>query len=132
MNPIFKNIMIISGIIPASILFYASVFWIFVFVRNLFSDWPTSFVLTLCILLGMLGYVGLWRNLILSKNRRWLNSLLLALGIAGCVLFILYEGGVNALNLMISFEEPFESLMTIWPVIVSVFIIALNLIPNKN
>jgi len=128
MNPIFKNIMIISGIIPASILFYASVFWIFVFVKNLFSDWPTSFVLTLCILLGMLGYVGLWRNLILSKSKTGLNSLLPALGITGYVLFIFYTGSER----MISSEKPFETLMMIWPAIVSVFIIALNLTPNKN
>lgn len=131
MNPILKNIIIISAIIPASFLFYVSVFWIFVIIKDIFHDWP-AFVFTLCFSLGILGYIGLWRNLILSKSKRGFNSLLLGLGIAGCVLFIIYEGGMNALNLMISFEEPFESLIMIWPIIVSIFIIVLNLKPNKN
>lgn len=128
MNPIFKNIIIISAIIPSSILFYASVFWIFVFITDIFSDWPTSFVLTLCIFLGLLGYVGLWRNLISSKNRRGLNSLLPALGIAGYILFIFYTGSER----MISFAEPFESLIMIWPIIVSIFVIVLNLKQDKK
>src|SRR5690606_4307188 len=110
MNQIVRNIILISGIIPATFLFFLSIFWLFQFMTDIFYDWKT-FLLILCFLFGILGYLGLWRNLILSKNRIKLNSYLLGFGIIGCLTFIIFEGGERAIKWIISFEEPLENLM---------------------
>ena len=123
---IVRNIILISGIIPGTFLFFLSIFWLFQFITDIFYDWQT-FLINVCFLLGIIGYFGLWRNLILYKNRVKLNSYLLGFGIIGCLAFIIFEGGERALKWIISFEEPLESLMLIWPLCVSVIVIISNI-----
>ncbi len=96
-----RNIILINGIIPGTFLFLLSVFWLFQFALDIFYDWKT-FLLILCFLLGIIGYLGLWRNLILSQNRVKLNSYLLGFGIIGCLTFITFEGGERAIKWIIS------------------------------
>ena len=131
MNQTVRNIILISGIIPATFLFLLSIFWLFQFITDIFYDWET-FILILCFSFGILGYFGLWRNLVLSKKRVKLNSYLLGFGIIGCLTFIIFEGGERAIKWIISFEEPLENLMLIWPLIVSVIVLILNLKTNEK
>lgn len=127
---IIRNIILISGIVPGTILFFLSVFWLSQY-NILYS--LESFFLILSIAFGIAGYFGLWRNLVQSKNRVKLNSYLLGLGIIGCLIFIIFEGGERAIKWIISFEEPVETLMLIWPLLVSFIIIIFNLRINiKN
>lgn len=78
----------------------------------------------LSMILGILGFVGLFMNL--KQNRRLkpelLNFILLTFGIIGFVLFISLEGGIKAWKWIIMIEEPGEWLLFVVPLLITIFL----------
>ena len=77
---------------------------------------------------GICGFIGLIRLIRRkAKQSHSLTITLLSLGITGAVVFLIVTGGREALEWVLSFEEPDEWFVFVWPNIVSLtFAIALS------
>jgi hypothetical protein len=93
------------------------------------SGYENSLSLIFSIVIGILGYVGLILLLVNRKTKlnKVLTILLLLSGIFGFVLFMYIEGGEQAWHWMINMEEPFELLILLFPVVVSLLFLTIEI-----
>jgi hypothetical protein len=120
-----KKIFIISGIIPATFTVYLCVVGLFLFgleIRN--WDWPSLLVAIIC-LLGIIGYVGLWKCLLAKpKDNQRINSVLLFGGILSIGLTLVMKSMGQLPLRIFNFPQDIGRLISIiWPGIVACYIV---------
>ena len=121
MKTILYYIFLFSGLLPALYLLILTLF----FLPGLLKDFiyyhenGVAPILFSC-LLGICGFIGLI-SLIGRKAKQSysLTITLLSLGIIGAIIFLIITGGREALEWVLSFEEPDEWFVFVWPNIVS-------------
>lgn len=113
-------IIVFSGIVPATILFGFSFYFIFRFITDQIYQ-LSDFIGLFCVLMGMCGYVGLVRALIF-KTKPLLTVLLLVLGLIGMSIV----GGKTFWVWTLTIEEPDEWLLAGYPMFVTFFAIVVN------
>ncbi len=129
-NILFK-FFVFSGIIPASILLLLGLSVCFMSFEDLIFNLKGIFI-SLCYILAMIGYIGLWRVLISQNSKKQkVTMICLFLGMIGYIFFFIFEGGQRAWNWFIEFKEPFEILLFFWPIIVTLFCLS-NFLLNKK
>lgn len=125
---IVRILILVSGIIIATpLLIVCLILWV-EFIREIFTDPKASLVL-LAVTAVLSGYIGLWSSLV-SPKRKTRNSVLLSLGICGILLgFILDKGAAKS---ALSFKNPVESLIALWPLAVATIFLVLNISAIRN
>lgn len=122
-----KKIIIISGIIPATFNFYMCIVGLFLFLLDIANIlyWSSFFVVVICIL-GISGYVGLWKSLITKSDDKGLvNSVLLIAGILSiCLTLLMALAGELPMRIYNFPRDIGRLIVVIWPGIVSIFVIA--------
>ena len=112
MNRQLKRLLLWSAILPGTCLFILTLFWIPFFITSDLTD----LLIVDSFLLGIAGYVGLWRNLLNEKSKRsYLNKIFLTAGIIGVITFFLIT--------RTSIYLDFGLLVFLWPSIVSIIIL---------
>lgn len=125
MNRFVSNIVLVSGIVPATVLFFLSVWVVFSIVTDGFYDWQ-RFRLVVCLLSGIAGYAGLWSSLMFPGKYFKVHTVLLASGVAGGLSFIVLEGGGSMLEWLTDPGDFWEKVLWLWPLAVSLFFITLH------
>jgi len=122
-------IFLYSGLLPAFYLLILTLFFLPSLLKDIIyhHEIGVAPILFSC-LLGICGFIGLIRLIRRkAKQSHSLTITLLSLGITGAVLFLIVTGGREALEWVISFEEPDEWFVFVWPNIVALtFAIALS------
>lgn len=119
--------LITSAIVPATLLLILSLIGIFIILLNF--ETKESHIL-LSMLLGILGYAGLIMLLFLNQSKKQLktNIFLLICGITGFIIFTSFNGGIEAWKWILTFEEIDEWFIYVWPNIVAIIFIIVQLI----
>lgn len=126
------NILLLSGIIPSTLLLFLGIFWFFQSLSDLTLNLRVSFIY-ICFVLTILGYIGLWKALIYPINMNpKLTIIFTFLGVIGYISFFLFEGGKTAINWLIDFKEPFEILLFFWSIIISLICLTYLFIETKT
>jgi hypothetical protein len=122
-----KKIIIISGIIPATFNVYLCVVGLFLFLLDIANVlyWSSFLILVICIL-GISGYIGLWKSLLTKSNDKGLvNSVLLIAGILSvCLALLMTSAGKLPMRIFNFPQDIGRLIVVIWPGIVSILIIA--------
>jgi hypothetical protein len=122
-----KKIIIISGIIPATFNVYLCIVELFIFLLDISNilRWSSFLVVVICIL-GISGYVGLWKSLITKSNdKRLVNLVLLIAGILSvCLTLLMVFSGKLPMRINNFPQDIGRLIVVIWPGIVSIFVIA--------
>lgn len=127
-----KNLLIISGIIPATFLAYLSVLGVILILPDIFEKWDLfKFLFISSCLLGLGGYFGFWISLFDKSTKNMLKLFLLGGG-AISILFILYYKQDLGLNLSTNSNDIGLLMIFIWPLIISLFLIQKIIFKNKN
>ena len=125
-----------SGILVATFTVIMLTFGFIVFVLNSIEAGYILFEFSFLwcyFILEIAGYVGLWRNLYFSRNRKVLNSLLLLAGILGNFILLLFTKGVNRIiEWILAFEERSEIILVLWPLVVSIIIFLDNIFSKES
>ena len=115
------NILIISALLPASILFIADIWGLFVLTLGDLAG--SELYLALGIFLGFIGYFGLWRLLIIElKEKVFLSIILLSCGVISCLLVI------EPIILLVAYffdSKKLGLIIFLWPNLVAIFYIIL-------
>lgn len=119
-----KILLIISAIIPATILAALNIFGI---IRMLTTPELKNLVYIICFVFGILGYLGLWMLFLTNQNtkKKIINILFLICGILSFIIFTSIEGGKNAWNWIITFQELDEWIVYVYPSLISLLFIGL-------
>ncbi|MEA5141638.1 hypothetical protein [Arcicella rigui] len=134
MKTYFKNIFILSGLLPATFLLGLT----FLFLPDLIINLSLELVeisMVLSMIFGICGYLGLLFSLLPKlENKYQLKFILLVLGIIGSVTFTTITGRKRAWTWVFSIEEFEGWIIWVWPLIVSIILIGLNgrKLFNKN
>lgn len=132
MNNKTKNLLIISGIIPATFLTYLCVLGVILILPNIFEKWDLfKFLFSCSCLFGLGGYLGFWISLFGKSTKNRLKLFLLSGG-AISILFILYYKQDLGLNVSTNLEDIGRLMIFIWPLIISIFLIFKIIIENKK
>lgn len=118
---IIYRIILVSGIIPATLLLFFSIYAIFIFSITGITDDKGFLDLLLSPILGICGYIGLVRALVF-KTKPLLTVLLLVLGLIGISII----GGKTFWIWALTFSEPDEWLIGGYPMFVTIFTIIVN------
>jgi hypothetical protein len=129
-----KNLLIISGIIPATFLAYLCVLGVILILPDIFEKWDLfKFLFSCSCLLALGGYLGFWISLLENsiKNKNTLKLILLIGGLIS-ILFILYYKQDLALHVSTNSGDIGRLMIFIWPLIISLFLILKIIIENKK
>jgi hypothetical protein len=122
MKYIIRYILIISALIPATILLGFSFYALGKVLVNLDKVYKIKyFSLLLTSSLGILGYCGLFMLLTFYDKINPKRALLFL--ICGIISFVIFTsmGGVRAWLWVITMEEPDEWFIFVWPTVVSIY-----------
>ena len=134
MKTYLKKLFILSGLLPATFLLGLTFLFLPDQIKNLSLELDEIFMF-LSMIFGICGYIGLLLSLLPKLEHKYLLKFtLLVLGIIGSVVFTTIAGGKRAWTWVLNIEEFDEWIIWIWPLIVSIILIGLNIrkIINKN
>ena len=128
MKNFFYTILVLSGLIPATYLLIIAGLFLSEIIPSLREDSSQTKTL-FSLLMGICGYIGLVIALIPKFYPKHLVKILFCLiGILGFALFMTVEGNGITWNWFTKMEEPDAWLIFMWPNIVCIILIILNLI----
>ena len=128
MKNFFYTILVLSGLIPATYLLIIAGLFLSEIIPSLREDSSQTKTL-FSLLMGICGYIGLVIALIPKFYSKHLVKILFCLiGILGFALFMTVEGNGITWNWFTKMEEPDAWLIFMWPNIVCIILIILNLI----
>lgn len=125
-NTIVRNTLTFSAILPATVLFIFTIIMLKEMILNLLQNQGNGWI-ALFMTMGIVGYIGLWRNLIFPNKSLMTTTILLSIGLLAGIFFIVFVGGKAAIWYIITLEEPGETIIFIWPLIAAKFLIAFNI-----
>ena len=116
----FLYILLISGIVPATFMFFQTLMMLFLFISD--TDFSLiDILIMISFLFGLCGYIGLLITLKGLHNTNHLKKLILiGLGLIGFTMFFNIAGTKNFWNWVLKIEEPDEWFLGIWPILVSI------------
>lgn len=126
MRTYLKTFFILSGLLPATFLLGLTFLFLPEQIKNLSLELDEIFMF-LSMIFGICGYIGLLLSLLPKLEHKYkLKFALLFLGIIASVIFTTIAGGKRAWTWILNVEEFDEWIIWIWPLIVSIVLIALN------
>lgn len=122
-------ILILSAIIPATLMVVYSIYFIVILFERFFSSGINGISDILLFFIGVFGIIGYVGLVLVSgtimrkslKRQKWAISCLV-FGIFGSILFIVL-GGKSALIWIFTIEEPLEWFVFMWPTLVSIYFV---------
>jgi hypothetical protein len=113
----------ILAFIPATILTFLSIS-LFAFLIQDFEFEFLQIIAILYLVLGIAGYLGIIIAMLgRLESKPKLILILLSCGILSFILFVSFEGGNRAWNWILTFEEPGEWFIIVWPTLVSFYFV---------
>ena len=124
-----RKILIISGILPATFLVYLCLIGIILtLIEKLVNFSFSNLIVLLICILGITGYIGLWKTLLTkSKTNSILTRTLLITGLLSLLLTIIMILTDNLkMNILKFPEDMFRFLVTFWPGIITIYLLISN------
>jgi FtsH-binding integral membrane protein len=122
-----KKIFILTGLLPATFLLGLTIIFLPSFIRDLSFEFDDIF-LPVSMIFGICGFIGLLLSIMPKfEDKRLLKLVFLILGILGSIMFISIAGGKEAWTWILKIEEFDEWIIAVWPLIVSIVLIYLNI-----
>ena len=116
----FLYILLISGIVPATFMFFQTLMMLFLFISD--TDFSLiDILIMISFLFGLCGYIGLLITLKgLNKTNHLKKLIFIGLGLIGFTMFFNIAGARWFWSWVLKTEEPDEWFLGIWPIIVSI------------
>ena len=119
----WETFIAVLAIVPSTILMFFTILLAAVLIPQMNADIKEIMIL-LSFFLGIAGYIGLIMVIIGRLNQKPKMVLILLLcGIMSFVLFTSFEGGKTAWVWILTFQEPGEWFLIVWPTLVSAYFV---------
>ena len=126
MKSALKNLLIISALIPATVLLGLTYFFLPGFIMKITFSVEEVLIL-ISMIFGIFGFLGLTLSLIPKFEKEYqMKVILLTLGVIGALVFMTITGGEKAWKWMLKIEELNEWIIWAWPILVSLILIFIN------